>query len=251
MSVLESPTGRQVSVKWSLNDLVLLMRDILGRFPQAESLNRQLSDKTISRLFDTASLKQFKKKMGLPEEYQPGQPLPRQAYEVSPIISHDLEPFKVIVGHQDGDTRLTVDTDGFIELPDDYFYYSSMVHAVDMIDKQLRLVPDEEFDKLVGDPLIAPNDRNPIANLQFGYIRVAPKTITEVAFTYLKRPTKPVYRTKTTNRYRQYDDVNSVEFEWDDINRFDILHLMLFDLGINLQRNDIVQYAQKHQQQGV
>lgn len=249
-TVIDNPTARQSAIQWSMDDMVKLLRDILGRFSKSDANNRQLSDKSINRLMDGASLKQLKRKMGLPEHYQPGQPLSTQGYEVTPMISHDLEPFKRYKGWDD-EPALTVGTDGFILLPDDYFYYSSMTHTVDGVKKHFEFMPDEEFEKRVGDPLIAPNERNPVANLQFGHIRIAPITIQEVSMTYIKRPDKPVYATKTTNGYREYDETNSVELEWDDVNRLDIIYIMLYDLGINMQRGDLVQYAQKYQQQGI
>lgn len=248
--VIDDPTGRQQSVQWSMNDMVKFLRDVLGRFSKSDAINTQLSDKTLNRLIDGASLKQLKRKMGLPEQYQPGQPLSAQAYEVTPIISHDLEPFKRTKGWKD-EPALSVDSDGFILLPSDYFYYSSMIHTANGVRRHFEFMPDEEFEKRIGDPLIGPNERNPIANIQFGYIRIAPTTITEVSMTYIKRPDKPVYATKTVNGYREYDPVNSVELEWDDVNRLDIIYIMLYDLGINMQRGDLVNYAQKYQQQGI
>jgi hypothetical protein len=42
-----------------------------------------------------------------------------------------------------------------------------------------------------------------------------------------------------------YDHAASVELEWDDGNKLDIMHLILQDMGINLSRGDVVQFANK------
>lgn len=234
----------------TINDMVLLARDIISQIPKSDALNKQLSDGTVTRLMDSASLKQLKRKLGLPEHYQPGMNVSAQQYEATPKISHDVAPFKKMRGWN-GEPVLPVDADGFVTLPDDYFLYSSMIHRTLGVEKAFEFMPDEEFDLQLGDPLTSPNYRVPIANLQNGYIRVAPKDIKYVALIYIKRPTRPVYKTKTNSGYRQFDEANSQDFEWDDVNRIDIVHTMLYDLGINLQRGDLVQYAQKYQQQGV
>jgi len=48
----------------------------------------------------------------------------------------------------------------------------------------------------------------------------------------------------TTLEYT-YDSVNSVELEWDDASKLDILHMILVDFGLNVERQDVSQYAMK------
>jgi hypothetical protein len=44
---------------------------------------------------------------------------------------------------------------------------------------------------------------------------------------YIRRPLKPVYATDTSEGYNKYDAFSSVDLEWDDINKIDILYIML------------------------
>ena len=76
------------------------------------------------RILHVCQLKQFKRKIGLPEEYQPGTAIPAQVYEISKVITDDLAPFKVIMG---GDNPpLNVDDKGEATLPSDFFYPSAL-----------------------------------------------------------------------------------------------------------------------------
>jgi hypothetical protein len=56
-------------------------------------------------LLHFSQLKHYKRKVGLPEEYQPGQPRPSQVYAITQRIDDDLAPFSVHMG-RDGELPL-------------------------------------------------------------------------------------------------------------------------------------------------
>lgn len=73
-----------------------------------------------------SNLKHFKKKIGLPEEYQPGSPVSRQSFEITQVITDDLMPFKVHLGSPNI-PFLSVDADGYALIPNNFYYPTSLV----------------------------------------------------------------------------------------------------------------------------
>ena len=72
-----------------------------------------------------------------------------------------------------------------------------------------------------------------------------------VDFTYIKFPTKPVFAYTITNGYVEYDSVNSVELEWDEVNQLDILYILLSDLGVVATKADVFQISEKVKTKGI
>lgn len=200
-----------------------------------------------------ASLKHFKKKVGLPEEYQPGAPLPRQAYEITNLITMYLSPFKVQMG-KTGSVPMRVDSNGFADSPTNMYYPGTMQYnssaGIENI-RRIDIVSDQEWVDRHEDALQVPTWRNPIANIQNGYIRFSPITDKFVEFVYLKYPADPVYAYTQNEGYVEYDSINSTELEWDEVNQIDIIYIILFDLGINIGKPEVMAIADKVKTEGV
>lgn len=207
-----------------------------------------LTPNRFSTMLHIASLKHFKRKLGLPEEYQVGMPLPRQAFELTQKITEDLRRFKVV-----NDNFLF--TNGVSVYPDGYYYPSSMAavifYDVGSMRKNVRFVTDQRWDEMNGSYVDIPNEEYPIANFQSDTIRIAPTTITRTIFTYLRLPVKPVYAVRIQNNVSVYDPDSSVQLEWDEINQIDIITILLADLGLPLMRGDVIQIADKQKAQGI
>lgn len=204
-------------------------------------------------LMKLASLKHYKRKLGLPEEYAPGRPLPTQIPEISQRITDDLLPFKMFMGRS-GQPKLQVAANGEAVIPADFFYPLSLLYAV--VDgtlkyKEVDILTDKEWTDYMSSSIITPSKKYPIANFQKNYIRFMPVNLQSVEFTYLKKPVDPVYAFTYANGFLEYDPINSVELEWDELNQIDILYMLLSDLGIIVTRGDIVQVAEKVKQQGI
>lgn len=214
--------------------------------------NPLLTPKRFESMLHMASLKHFKRKLGLPEEYQVGMPLPRQAYEVTQKISEDLRPFKVEL---DGYHSALMFVNGVSSYPPDYYYPLSVApiinHEVGSVVKRARVVTDGRWDEMHGNYVDIPNDEYPVVNFQANSIRISPSTIRIAKMTYLRLPKKPVYGVTTTDLVTTYNPTTSVQLEWDEPNQIDIMYILLSDLGVSVQRQDIFQIAEKHKAQGV
>jgi len=204
-------------------------------------------------LLKMANLKHFKRKVGLPEEYTPGRPLPAQLPEISQRITDDLLPFKVFMGRY-GTPKLQIDQNGEAVIPTGFFYPLSLLYPVVEISltyNEVKVLTDSGWSDYMSSSIITPSKKYPICNFQKGYIRFSPKNMQSVEFTYLRRPVDPVYAYTSDSGFIQYDPVNSVELEWDEPNQIDILYMLLSDVGVVVTRGDIMQVAETVKTKGI
>ena len=213
-----------------------------------------MTPEMFSDMLNAASLKHFKRKLGLPEEYRPGMPLPSQAFEITKKITADMRHFKVVAGW-DYAPPITVDSEGKAKYPDDYYIAAAVSYNLlkgsEIYERKVEILSDLEFLNATTSFTEKPDEFFPVCNMQAGFIRFAPKNLLRVNMVYLRLPKKPIYKTKQEDGYTQYDDKNSVNLEWDDINKLDILILMLQDMGVSISRKDIYEYANQIKERGV
>lgn len=229
------------------------IRVILKTFLQNQRSNITLDYKDYNELINVAQLKHFKRKIGLPEEYQPGMPLPRQSIEITQKIEDDLRIFKVNYGD---DQPVVKVINGKLDIPDDYYIVSTLSVPVKGGERNIEIVSDTQWNDRLDSKLIAPRKRYPICNFQHNFIRFSPPDIKYVKFIYYRYPKEAVYAVKRRSSYNaalfpEYDPDNSVELEWDDINIIDIIHILLTDLSIVVNKKDIANYANVKTQQGI
>lgn len=223
------------------------IRRILFTFIQNKGGKVTLDYKGFNELLNVCQLKHFKKKIGLPEEYQPGLPLPRQVIEITQKITDDLRRFKV--NHGD-DLPVYKVNHGQAVIPSNYYIVSTLVYPAKSGDRRIEIVTDTQFADRMNSSLIKPRMRYPIANFQKSFIRIEPKEIRYIKFIYYRYPNRAQYSIAlpdpdrdTPNWFMEYDPVTSVQLEWDDVNTVDIIHMMLQDLSITVEKRDLFQYA--------
>ena len=214
---------------------------------------RDLTPEEFTDLLNICQLVNFKKKIGLPEEYQPNNPQPRQSYEITRKISHDLRKFMVYMGQNV--PPLFVNTDGFAYLPSDCYYPSAMrfkyIKSGVTSYKKVDLVTDEQFFDRQNDYITKPTKKHPIANIIGDMVRVEPRDLKYIEFDYLRRPVDCYFAIDDgVAGYNAYDATNSVQLEWDDVNVIDIIALVLERIGVNLTRDDILKFGEQFKQQG-
>jgi len=233
----------------TLQDIAVTISLILGERKPGLSLEAN----ELTRLLHVAQLKHFKRKLGLPEEYQPGQPIPRQAYEITKTITDDLSPFKVEMGGEN--QALPINDNGKATMPADMYYPSTMLYKYvrngEIKWRSVDILSDQEFKKRISSFLMRPSLRYPICNLRNGYARFSPTTLGYVDFIYIKTPTEPVYALMYTNGFAEYDASNSTELEWNDTNQLDIMALALQELGVGINNKDIYNYSIKTETTGI
>lgn len=228
-----------------LQDVLNILQYFLGK----DKPDITLHPDTFNSMLKMANLKHYNIKLGLPQEYQVGMPLPRQVVEVTERNMQDLRPFKVMKGDK-YKAPLIVDSDGYCDVPSDFYYPSSMSYKYFYSQTshrlvKVRIVRDSTWDRLLASEIKRPTLKKPIANFQSDYIRFYPTDVKFINFNYWKLPTTPVYGYSTTGGYYSYDSTTSTQLQWDDINIIDIIYIMLADLGVNAEKQSITQAAEK------
>ena len=195
-----------------------------------------------------ASLIHFKKKIGLPEEYQVGMPLPRQAYEITRKIKMDLLPFHVEMGTTS--PSLVVNDHGLAELPANVYYpsvfrYRYMV-GIAVKHRPIDIVNDLEWNERMRNSITKGTKKHPVCNfIGPKRVRFSPVDLRRVDFDYVKFPNRPVFAYNIDLDYIDYDETRSTQLEWDDVNIMDVISIFMEKLGVSIGSPDIVQYADK------
>ena len=242
-----------------------------------EQTGNTLTPVEFTQILQVCNLKYFKKKVGVPEEYQPGMPLPRQQFEITQSNSDSLSPFKKFMGEYNTDP-LYIDANGYAPLPSDYFYHSacSFIDAINNPDCSLTLknrivevLTDAQWDAVTSSVIRPPSRKYPVMNYQSGFIRFSPIDLGQVQFIFLRTPSLPyydyyigvngehVYLLPNTSHILipgeegsagQLSGIvvsQSVELEFNDTGKLDIAALILQHIGVNLREGSLLQYAEK------
>lgn len=230
------------------------IRNLFSLIAGDNGITVNLNEDDLTDMLHLAQLKYYKQKLGLPEEYQPGMPLPRQAYEITDRMVEDLRVFKKVIGASTS-TPITLDIDGHYTLPSDYFIATSLTYnyttsGITYLRKIDRL-NDKEYESVTTKVSTKPDEWYPVCNIQNTYIRFSPILTGDISMVYLRLPAKPKYAITTANGYYQYDSINSTELEWGDLEVIDILVILLGDLGIKLKSGDVINYSDKIKEKGI
>lgn len=194
-------------------------------------------------LLKRASLQRFKKLIGLPEEFFNGQPTTRSAWEVTQRISDIGRRFKV--------STTLVPVTGFAPIPADYFYVTGINSGSGTLTRPVEILTDAEWGPRIGDPLVPATINEPLSRFLASTIELLPTSITTFDWTYLRKPTEPVYATKIENGITVYDSGASTELDWGDVEIQDIIALILMDVGVPVDPSSIEQYANAKKELGV
>lgn len=147
-------------------------------------------------------IKYFKWRYGLPEEYQPGMPLPRISWEITQKITDDLRMCKVLL---DGihNPLAQVNSQGIYTLPTNYIHYASIGYWYQLIEigqapqvVEIDVVTEGEWNSRISDAIEAPGKdflNPPICKFNASDIQFWPKDIQFASFSYLRLPLTPVY----------------------------------------------------------
>jgi len=209
-------------------------------------------------ILNHSSKKLFKRRLGLPEEYQLGSTLTQQGYALTTRMLMDLSDFVVTM---DGDSspNLTF-VSGSATIP------QYLLYPVGMIYKLAKEGCDEGYNnveaELVSEAEYMMRKTSDLKKISFSYpiyrfvgntIKIMPKEITTVDFSYLKTPVEAIFATTTngTTGEVEYDAASSTELEWNDLAKLDIISIILSSVGLNLRSNEILQIAEAHKNNGL
>jgi hypothetical protein len=143
----------------------------------------------------------FRNKYGLPEEYMPGRPIPKEAWEITQKITDDLHKFKVAMGIN-GVPPMYVNQYGVASIPSDYVHCSSWMYRIITNDGNCSYTKDYSAGEVIRDNQIPdrlsdankmPTKYNPVCVFYSDFIQFYPEDLGSVNFTYLRFPLTPVY----------------------------------------------------------
>lgn len=202
------------------------------------------------------SLQHFRKRLGLPEQYQVGRPMLQQGFANTEKIDVDLAPFKKTMGESSSPLNVI---NGVATMPSDVCFPTSLQYKYNSSGGQLYrkvdILNDLQWTEYMGNSILTPTTRNPIANIQYDganyYFRIRPKSVKSLIFTYLSYPPMPVYNYDKSRGFVEYSATGSVQLGWDDLNTIDIIEYFLSDIGIVIQRQEVIAVAEKFKEKGV
>jgi hypothetical protein len=202
----------------------------------------------------------LKLKYGLPEDYRPGMPMPRQAWAVTQKIVDDLRHLKTIMGGKDT-PLLKVDVNGYAQLPSDYIHFSSL--RIDRTDKEccedeaeetstpVEVLTDMDFDARLWSEIKKPWIKYPFCRFNGSHIEFRPKNVRFAIFSYIAMP-KPGFLAFTISGDNDivYDPINSIQIGWPADMHTDIANRLYLWLQGNLQSQLGIQLAKARQDNG-
>lgn len=212
----------------------------------------EISPARFAPLLKVANIEHFRKKYGLPEQYQPGRPIPLEYAEITLKNIDDLRAFKV------GPTATAV-TAGKFNYPSDYAHKDELRYnfvkningTATVLPRPVEILRESQLSDRLGNYTKRPTTKNPAGVLRGDGIYIYPTTITTVDFSYYRWPVDPVFEYYQNDGYIEYNAGSSVELEWPKDEHMPIVALMLSYVGINLRVADIVQYSEMKKKEGV
>lgn len=203
---------------------------------------------------------------GNQEEYQPGNPVPRIAWQQSQKISDDLDflltklifiiPTTGKLTYPDG--SVVKDINGTIAPK--YLHSSSLrfdfvTNTKDTISSKeipIDVLRDSEIGDVTSSEIVHPTRRFPVCAFYDTFIQIYPKNLQQVIFSYLRMPIIPVWGfTIDSNGRPEYDASASVDIEAPDQVINEIAFNLLSFMSISIREQAVYQASEQYNAQGV
>lgn len=210
-----------------------------------------ITPERFNMLIKVVSVDLFRKKYGIPEEYQPGRPVPSEYVDITLKNTDDLKVFKK-------DKWNTPVTNGILPYPSDYAHRDSIVYnftktinkIATILPRPIEILRDEQAADRRGNWTKRPTTKNPIGTMRSDGIYVYPATILSVDFSYFRFPVNPVFAVTYGDGFITEDSANSVQWEFTKDEHLTLVSMILGLIGVNLRESDLVQYAELRKQKG-
>lgn len=199
-----------------------------------------------------AAQKQFQSwLLGSFQQYTPGRPVARVELGNNRTVRQRLAP--VIYGY-----TLHVDPYGSSPYPGDYLQtdamwgiYGPSIYGGSIYGtRRIRYAQQNQLDSYYNS-VIDPVPNNPIYLLEDTYFQFYPTNIYQARLHYVRDAPAIVWGyTLDGNNRPIFDSTTSVNPVWDDAAFMDIIGRCLRMIGVNLQDNQVSQYAEELKQQG-
>lgn len=202
-------------------------------------------------LIKVVNIDLFRNKYGLPEEYQPGRPIPVEYADITLKNTDDLKAFKVYLPN----TPVVV---GILPYPLNYAHRDTVTYpfsktingVVTVLPKPVEILREEQFNSRNGNYTKRPTTSNPIGVVRSDGIHIRPFTILSVDFAYFRWPIDPIFNYQLNDGYITYVPSMSQEYEFPKDEHMTLVSMMLQYIGVNLREADIVQYSELKKKEG-
>jgi hypothetical protein len=210
-----------------------------------------ITPERFKELIKVVNIDLFRKKYGLPEEYQPGRPVPNEHVDITLKNTDDLKAFRMSI------LNAPV-ISGVLVYPLDYAHRDELVYnftktingKATILPRGVEILRESQISERRGNYTKQPSTKNPCGVMRLSGIHIYPITITSVDFYYFRFPRDPVFSYVQHDGYITYDTTNSTELEWTKDEKITFTRMVLQYIGVNLREGDIVQYSQMKLQGG-
>jgi hypothetical protein len=235
------------------------MYDLVNLIVNKDFSGNVITPDRFNQLIKVVQLDWFRNKYGLPEEYQPGRPIPKEYAEVTLKNMDDLKAFKVFL-------KNVPLTNGTIPYPANYCHRAEITNnftiKIDKVDtvlpKGVEILNESQLSSRLGNFTKRPVSRMPIGVLRSDAIyiwpwevsNIVPDPITAVDFAYFRYPIDPEFVYAQGDGFITYDPVNSTECEAPADEHIVLVRMLLSYIGVNLREGDIVAYSEQKLKEG-
>ena len=189
----------------------------------------------------------FKKWSGLPEQWQPGQPVTSRGWEVAELNKEALRPFLIPT------QNYTVDSNGQWAFPSNFVRLSDIgyLNSVTGHWRPVKILAHQEKYDRLNNPITAPEYEYPIAVYENTFLQFYPVDLLNINIAYFRLPVTSIYVLKQENGIDVYDPDNSVELEWNEQFHPDIIRMIIGYLAPASKDANMTQFNEQKQQIGV
>lgn len=179
--------------------------------------------------------------LGSLQNYRPGRPLSAVQFGANSVVRQRLSP--TIYGY-----NLSIDSTGFSPYPGDYLNIDALwsIYGIERI----RYAAQEKFWGIYGS-VIDPYQTNPFYIIEDVGFRFYPQSLGSARLSYVRNPPDMIWGyVDDVNGLPVYSAAHSTQPVWDDASILEIIVRALSLIGVNLQLNIVMQYAQTIKQNG-
>lgn len=148
----------------------------------------------------------------------------------------NIRNFRRVKG--DGDMSYAL-TDGWAALPDDFLAFETAYYKQGTTPRLIRVVDDETFDTLLQHRIEYPTAQYPVGNIIGSRMRVRPPQIKYITMAYIAKPEPVVYAVDSSQGYAAFDEANSSQVLWTDVDIPVIVSLILEQMGVKVEAEKV------------
>ena len=197
-------------------------------------------------LIKVVNIDLFRQKYGIPEEYQPGRPIPNERADITLKNTDDLKAFKVRLVNRAVTAGVMLYPSNYAHRDTIVYNYSKSINGTPTsLPRPVEILRESEFASRVGNYTKRPTLQNPIGVMRVDGVHIRPVTITVCDLNYYRFPIDPVFAYTEGDGYITYDTTSSTELEWVKDEHFTLTKMCLSLIGVNLRIEEIVAYSEQ------